>query len=42
MKEQKCTAASPGYYRSVSSWNKGKRKEFKERKPFEVEKCPKK
>lgn len=31
-----------GYYRPVSNWNKGKREEFKERKPFEVEKCPKK
>lgn len=31
-----------GYYRPVSNWNKGKREEFKERKPFEVGKCPKK
>lgn len=27
-----------GYYRPVARWNKGKREEFKERKPFEVAK----
>ena len=27
-----------GYYRPVSSWNEGKQEEFKDRKPFNVEK----
>jgi len=31
-----------GYFRPVSNWNKGKQQEFKERKAYEVEKCPKK
>lgn len=31
-----------GYYRPVSNWNKGKQEEFKERKVYEVKKCPKK
>ena len=31
-----------GYYRPTSSWNKGKQEEFKDRKTFEVKKCPKK
>ncbi len=31
-----------GYFRPVANWNKGKKEEFKERKPYEVEKCPKK
>lgn len=25
-----------GYYRPVSNWNKGKKGEFKERKPYKV------
>ena len=31
-----------GYYRPIANWNKGKQEEFRERKPFEVKKCPKK
>ena len=35
---EKCEVYSRvcGYYRPVTNWNKGKREEFKERKPFEL------
>lgn len=31
-----------GYYRPVANWNQGKQEEFRERKVYEVKKCPKK
>lgn len=31
-----------GYFRPVADWNNEKQEEFKKRKMFEVEKCPKK
>ena len=31
-----CWSRVTGYFRPVKSWNKGKREEFKDRKPFEV------
>lgn len=41
---EKCEIYSrvTGYYRPIANWNKGKQEEFRERKPFEVKKCPKK
>ena len=41
---EKCEVYSrvTGYFRSVANWNKGKQEEFRDRKPFEVKKCPKK
>ena len=42
---EKCEIYSrvTGYYRPVSTWNRGQQQEFKDRKMFEVEKkCPKK
>lgn len=40
MKQVKCEVYSRvvGFYRPVSEWNVGKKKEFKERKPFIVNK----
>ena len=37
---EKCEVWSrvSGYFRPVSSWNKGKKEEFKDRKKFEVNK----
>lgn len=37
---EKCEVYSRvcGYYRPVTNWNKGKREEFKERKPFSLKK----
>jgi len=44
MCSEKCEIYSRvcGYFRPVSNWNKGKQAEFKDRKMFEVGKCPKK
>ena len=41
---EKCEIYSrvTGYYRPIANWTKGKQEEFRERKPFEVKKCPKK
>lgn len=40
---EKCEVWSrvTGYFRPVSSWNKGKKEEFKGRKMFEVKPCKK-
>lgn len=40
----KCTevySRVTGYFRPVSSWNKGKQEEFKDRKTYDVSTCKK-
>lgn len=48
-KEVEVYSRVTGYYRPTSNWNKGKREEFKDRKPYDIgkakdeeEKCTKK